>query len=146
MPCKTPKAGKISSTLSPGEELLALHLNAYKIPFQRQYNWMEGRKFRADFFIEPTLLIEVEGGSWAYGRHNRGDGYQKDLQKQNYAVLLGYDVLRFTTDMVTRGEAIDCIQSYLFARKQKQLALSASESLPVTDGDVRNAAVASLMP
>lgn len=107
---------------------------------------MEGRKFRADFFIEPTLLIEVEGGSWAYGRHNRGDGYQKDLQKQNYAVLLGYDVLRFTTDMVTRGEAIDCIQSYLFARKQKQLALSASESLPVTDGDVRNAAVASLMP
>ncbi len=104
---------------------------------------MEGRKFRADFFVEPELLIEVEGGSWAYGRHNRGDGYQKDLQKQNSATLLGYSVLRFTTDMVVSGEAIDCVRQYLYALKEKQLVVSEKLASGVTAGDVLSAGAAS---
>ena len=49
--------------LSPGEELLAMHLKAAKINFVREYAFMPSRKYRADFaLLEHGLLIEVDGG------------------------------------------------------------------------------------
>ena len=40
----------------------------------------------------------------------RGAGYEKDAEKGNAAVLLGWAVLRFTTEMVESGEALATIE------------------------------------
>lgn len=69
---------------------------------EREYRFHPKRKWRADFAHPRALvLIEVEGGTWTHGRHNRGAGYRGDCIKYNHAALLGYRVFRFTADMLT---------------------------------------------
>ncbi|HEY3620730.1 MAG TPA: hypothetical protein VGK96_28335 [Candidatus Sulfotelmatobacter sp.] len=55
--------------------------------------------------IEPMILVEIEGGTWSQGRHSRGYGMAKDAEKYNRATILGYRILRYTTDMVMSGHA-----------------------------------------
>ena len=103
---------KIPTALSPGEEAFALHLVAYKIAFEREFLFAAeiGRKFRADFaFPDAMLLVEIEGGSFTNGRHNRGYGFELDCEKYNIATLMQWRLFRFSTDMVMRGEAIDIV-------------------------------------
>jgi len=61
------------------------------------------RRFRADYFIRDTrfanckgIILEVNGGHWAFGRHNRGTGYENDLIKSNLAQVNGYYYLQYT--------------------------------------------------
>ena len=101
---------KATESLSPGEEALALHLRANKINFQREVCLIPGRKWRVDFLI-GNLVVEVEGGTWIQGRHNRGSSIAADFTKYNAITLAGYSVLRYTTEQVLAGEAIrDIVQ------------------------------------
>lgn len=96
--------------LSPGEEALAMHFQCYKILVVREYQFDKSRRWRFDFAIPSKALgIEVEGGTWTNGRHNRGSGMAADCIKYNTAVLRGWRVLRFTTEQVVSGLAIDTI-------------------------------------
>jgi very-short-patch-repair endonuclease len=100
--------------LSPGEEGLAAHLQCYKVLVVREYRFDKVRRWRFDFAIPAKKLgIEVEGGSWTNGRHNRGSGMAADCIKYNAAVLRGWRILRFTTDQVISGYAIDTIVEFL---------------------------------
>jgi very-short-patch-repair endonuclease len=101
---------KIPKKLSVGEEMLALHLRAHEIDFVREYEFAPPRRYRADFYIMSLrLLIEVEGGNWSGGRHTRPGGYETDCAKYNLAAKLGYRLVRYTTRMVERGDAINDI-------------------------------------
>lgn len=72
--------------------------------------------FRFDFaYPQRMLAIEVEGGSWVGGAHSRGKVFERDCVKYNYAVLQGWRILRFTTDMITDGRALDTIRRALAA-------------------------------
>jgi very-short-patch-repair endonuclease len=96
--------------LSRGEEELAMHLSIYKVPFVREFKFCPYRRWRADFaVVDAKLLIEVEGGVWVNGRHNRGKGMAEDAAKYNTATLLGWRLLRFTPEMITSGKAIDTV-------------------------------------
>jgi very-short-patch-repair endonuclease len=90
-----------------------------------------GRRFRADGFYPPDLLLEVEGGIWAAnpGRHNRGSGFQQDAEKYNLAAILGLRVLRFTERMIKDGTAVEHIRRALEASTATthQLALTGGE-------------------
>ncbi len=98
-------------TRSQGEDELEWHLQAASISYAREYPFARPRRFRADFFVYPDLLIEVEGGVWSggRGRHTSGAGFTRDCEKYNEAVLRGYRVLRFTTEQVSSGLALDTI-------------------------------------
>ncbi|HFX6333847.1 DUF559 domain-containing protein [Acinetobacter nosocomialis] len=97
--------------VSEGELVLATHLNACKINFEQEYKFHPTRKWRADFFITGTkILVEVEGGIWSGGRHTRGKGYLGDMEKYNEAAMMGFTVLRFSTEQVKSGVAIKQIE------------------------------------
>lgn len=66
-----------------------------------EYKFHPTRKWRADYaflFTTPRVLVEVDGGVWAQGRHTRGAGFIEDQRKLNAASLLGFTVLRYTPD------------------------------------------------
>jgi very-short-patch-repair endonuclease len=99
---------------SDAEEALAFQLRAVKIPFSREVIFDRTRRWRFDFVIvvpdSPGIAIEVEGGTWQAGRHTRGVGFEKDCEKYNRAVLLGWRVLRFTPAMIEDGRALKTIE------------------------------------
>ena len=97
------------------EDLFLLQISAAGLPEpQREYPLIPGRRFRADFaWPEHRLAVEIEGGTWVNGRHVRGTGYMNDCRKYNLAVLHGWRVLRFTSEMVRDGEALDTLEQVM---------------------------------
>ena len=93
------------------EAKLALELQALKIEFEQEFRFHPLRKWRADFYlVGRMILVEIEGGIWSNGRHTRGKGYIGDMEKYNVATMLGYQVIRFSTEQVKSGKAIQQIE------------------------------------
>lgn len=93
------------------EAKLARELRALKINFEQEYQFHPKRKWRADFHLGgKKILVEVEGGIWSGGRHTRGKGYIGDMEKYNAAVMMGYQVIRFSTEQVKSGLAVQQIE------------------------------------
>lgn len=108
MPSVVPKE------LSPGECEFADHCGIYGIVPAREYPFMQGRDFRFDFcFPDDLIAVEIEGGSYTNGRHNRPKGFASDCEKYNLAALMGYRIFRFTPEMVHSGSAIDFVMTVL---------------------------------
>jgi len=83
--------------------------------YEREYKFLDHRRFRFDFAWPSEtykLAVEVEGGTWTNGRHNRGTGFQKDCEKYNEAVLGGWHVLRVTRDHVKNGQALMWVERF----------------------------------
>ena len=107
---KRPKA-KGEKVQSEGEVILASALRALNIEFEQEFQFHPTRKWRADFHLKDRkILVEVEGGIWSNGRHTRGKGYIADLDKYNEATMMGYQVIRFSTEQVKSGKAIEQIE------------------------------------
>jgi very-short-patch-repair endonuclease len=105
---------KIPQALSVGEETLALHLQANKLSFEREVCLFPARKWKVDFFLRQfNLVVEVEGGTWKIGRHQRPAAFAVDCQKYNTLTVLGYSLLRYTTEQVERGDAIKDIHYFI---------------------------------
>jgi very-short-patch-repair endonuclease len=75
--------------------LIAQKLDAL---FTREYHFHPLRKWRFDFAdAKNKIAVELEGGVWVEGRHNRGSGFTKDAEKYNEAASLGWRILRYTS-------------------------------------------------
>ncbi len=94
--------------------VLEAHMSELGISFEREYLICEGRKWRADYAflshftvnsIAAWVLVEIEGAVWTSGRHTRGSGYVKDLEKYRVASALGYRLYRFSTQEILNGTA-----------------------------------------
>ena len=69
---------------------------------EREYRFEPMRRWRADFaHLASRTLIEIEGGLYQQGRHNRAHGYQADCEKYNWATMTGWRVIRLTSMMLT---------------------------------------------
>lgn len=111
---KRTKKAKGAKVVSEGEAVLSLQLKALKIEFEQEFKFHPKRKWRADFhLVEKRILVEVEGGIWSGGRHTRGKGYIGDMEKYNSATMLGYQVIRFSTEQVKSGLAIQQIEKMI---------------------------------
>ena len=91
-------------TQSAAEATLELHLRAHDIPFTRERQLVDGRRWRVDFYIDERLVVEIEG--WGHRTRKR---FEEDIRKYNRLAADGHPVLRFTPKMVKSGEAIDFI-------------------------------------
>lgn len=75
-----------------------------------EYKFHPERRWRFDFcWPDDLLAVEVEGGTWVNGRHNRGSGFEKDAEKYAEALCLGWKVLRVTGSQICTGKAIKWI-------------------------------------
>jgi very-short-patch-repair endonuclease len=103
--------------MSAPEDLFAFQVRAAGLPDPvREHRFHPVRKWRMDFaWPERKVAAEIEGGTWAGGRHTRGSGFAGDCAKYNAAALLGWRVLRFTSGMVTSGEALATVEAALGA-------------------------------
>jgi hypothetical protein len=81
---------------------------------EREFRFLPPRRWRFDLAWPPRMLAaEIEGGTWVAGRHSRGKGMRSDAEKYNEATLAGWRVLRFTSDMVTDGSALNILERAL---------------------------------
>ena len=64
----------------------------------REYVFAPPRRWRFDFAWPDRLVaVELDGGLFVGGGHQRGRRFAGDAAKQNAAVLAGWRVLRYTT-------------------------------------------------
>ena len=99
------------------EEILANEIEQAGLPCPvAEHRFHPERRWRFDLAWPDLLLaVEIEGGTWLPwgGRHNRAAGFAADCEKYNAAALLGWRVLRFTTEMVSNGAALAVIGAAL---------------------------------
>ena len=83
---------------------------------EAEWRFHPTRRWRFDWAFpdeKHKLAIEVDGGIFVAGRHTRGAGVLKDMEKLNAAAILGWRVLRFTPQQVKTGEALAVIAEAL---------------------------------
>lgn len=83
---------------------------------EREYMFAKciGRRWRADFcWPDLMIIVEVEGGVWKRGRHVRPWGFEKDAEKYNAAIELGYSLYRYTAKTIKNGNAIKQLKRVL---------------------------------
>ncbi len=107
-----------STTLIRGNRwarMLALKLHAHGIEgFEREVRFHPTRKWRFDFAnAQAMLAVEIEGITKDGGRHQRRQGFIRDIHKYAEALVLGWRVLRVTPGLVLNGVAIDYIKRAL---------------------------------
>jgi hypothetical protein len=72
-----------------------------------EYQFHATRKWRFDYAWPLHMLaLEVNGGIWVQGRHTRGAGQLKEMEKMNAAALAGWRVLYVTPDQLRNGVAL----------------------------------------
>ena len=101
--------------LTKPQILLAKHLRELGLKPTFEHRFCDTRKWRFDIALldAPHLGIEIDGGAWSGGRHTRGKGFIADMEKQNWAAMLGWRILRFTPQQVMDGTAIEFIKQFL---------------------------------
>lgn len=109
---------KIPQALSKLEETLALHIFTADLPEmpEREYKFaLPERKWAFDFaWPSHKFACEVHGKLWG-GRHTHPEGFQKDREKMNAAVAMGWRVLEFTERDIQSMQAIKAIREALGA-------------------------------
>ena len=101
--------------MSQLEEMFVFQLKAVGMPEPiREHKFHPDRKWRLDFYWDTGWAVEIKGGGWVQGRHNRiAITMRKEYEKLNAAIEQGIRVLQYTGEQVKTGEAILQVQRIL---------------------------------
>ena len=95
------KAGKVSARKRLEDAFVAAlaKLKPEGVPMpEREHRFHETRKWRFDLaWPQIRLAVEIQGGSFVGGGHNRAGQQAKDYEKLNEAQRQGWRVLQFNT-------------------------------------------------
>ena len=98
--------------------ILSLRLRGI-VPEKREWQFARPRLFRADFaWPSKRLIVEVEGGKFAYGGHNRGVQIDSDCEKSALAAARGLRFMRVSGKQVKSGKAAEWIEAALAWRPE----------------------------
>lgn len=92
----------------PAKEIFERHIKENGLPKPiKELNFHPDRKFAFDYaWPEYKLAFEIEGGAFSRGRHVRPKGFTMDIVKYNEAQLMGWIVLRGTSEQVKSGDGL----------------------------------------
>lgn len=95
--------------------LFLARLKAASLPLPvAEHRFHPVRKWRFDWsWIAHKIALEVEGGVFTGGRHTRGAGFVKDVEKYNHAAALGWRVVRCTPSTLCRTDTIELLKLIL---------------------------------
>jgi hypothetical protein len=84
--------------------------NRLPVP-EYEYRFHHVRRWRFDYYFKDAMVaIEIEGGIYKYGRHNRASSFWDDAEKYNAAAEMGIRLLRYPSvnkmDLMQIGRAI----------------------------------------
>ena len=66
--------------------------------WEREHSFHWHRRWRFDYACPAAMIaVEIEGGVWTGGRHTRGKGFLRDIEKYNEATAMGWRVFRCDT-------------------------------------------------
>lgn len=81
-----------------------------------EHRFHPSREWRFDWAWPAELVaLEVEGGVWTGGRHTRGKGFLRDMEKYNAAAVRGWAVLRCVPDDLYSGATLALLREALIA-------------------------------
>ena len=96
------------------DPLFLARLKAKGLPLPVAEHRFCERRWRFDFAWPAQMIaLEVEGGVWTGGRHTRGAGFLKDLEKYNAAAALGWRVIRCTPSTLCNTDTIELLKTTL---------------------------------
>jgi very-short-patch-repair endonuclease len=79
-----------------------------------EYRFHPRRRWRLDYaWPASRLALEVEGGIWRGGRHNRPTGFLRDIEKYNSATAMGWALLRCVPATICSAATISDIRRVL---------------------------------
>ncbi len=107
--------------ISQLETKLELLLEESNLSYEREFKFEPSRRWRVDFVLHDyKIAIEVEGGTWINGRHNRGGSIEADMDKYNALAIRGWTLLRFTGGMINSGKAMQIIHNAIQSKKDRE--------------------------
>lgn len=91
---------------------------AFELPEpEPEFRFAPPRRWRFDFaWPFEYVALEIEGGAFVAGRHTRGAGFIKDLEKYNTAAALGWTVFRVLPRQLQDQQTYDWIKAALINR------------------------------
>jgi hypothetical protein len=99
--------------------LRALEVRGLPRP-EREWKFDAKRRWRFDYaWPQQMIALEVEGGVWTGGRHTRGAGFLKDVEKYNRAAVLGWRLLRVTPDKLVSFGTFEMLREILGLREKR---------------------------
>ena len=108
-----PRAAAVRGTDAGAELAWQLEV-ANLVGWEREYRFHPVRRWRCDFaWPGRRLAVEIEGAVWTQGRHTRGSGFGRDMEKYNHLACAGWRLIRVTPDDVRGGMALVWIQAAL---------------------------------
>jgi very-short-patch-repair endonuclease len=115
-----PKGPKPPTTLERGFMTVWRGVARGALEPKREFRFHSLRQWKFDFaWPECRVAVEVEGGIFIRGGHNRGMIYTQNCEKYNAATILGWAVLRYTTkDLESRP--VQCCREVLEFLKTRQ--------------------------
>lgn len=80
----------------------------------REHQFSPPRRWRFDFAVPALkIAIEVEGGVFTNGRHVRGVGFMKDMEKYNTATAEGWRLFRTTPAQMATRDVLDYVANLI---------------------------------
>jgi len=98
--------------------MFLIHIKALGIKKpETEYKFHPKRKWRLDYaWPDSKLAVEIEGGIWIRGRHNRALGFLKDKEKYNALAHMRWHLLRFTPQEEKNGQAAQSVRAWFESR------------------------------
>lgn len=92
-------------------------------PVQQHRFAAPDRQWRFDFaWPEQKVAVEIDGGIFVHGGHNRGMQMTADHEKANYATIRGWRVLRYGTKAMQQRpiQIVEEVGNLLLAEKPQR--------------------------
>ena len=86
------------------EATFAMALKSVGVEMVQQHKFHPARRWLMDFCTVDgsKVCVEIDGGEFANGAHNRGARMAQDYEKRNSAIEMGFFVFQLTGGMVRK--------------------------------------------